>query len=211
MAKYKKVGGGTYGVYQKEKKSGCAPIIVGIIIFIIVLGLLSECSANAQTTGKPLVLALNDPIPPNANKGVSNPSRLRKVENDPRLLVYEKRDGNISPYQFAVETSKMGDRLVIFVAATPKYETQAVDHAQRLAGWLERKLDEVDKAQIILYPNDAGVAFYYYVSGITYMNAEKVATPLTPDQATAELQNVYWDYKATMALIERGEHLDILN
>lgn len=211
MAKYKKVGGGTYGVYQKEKKSGCAPVIGGIILFIIVIGLLSECSANGQSASKPLVLTLNDPIPPNANKGASDPSRLRKVENDPRLLVYERRDENISPYQFAVETSKTGDRLVIFVAATPKYEVQAVDHAQKMAGWLERKLDEVDQVQIILYPNDEGVAYYYYVSGVTHMNEKEHATPLTPDQASHELQEVYWTYKATIALVERGEHLDILN
>ncbi|MBT63599.1 MAG: hypothetical protein CML13_10355 [Puniceicoccaceae bacterium] len=44
MAKYEKVGGGTYGVYKK-KESGCLPILGGVFVMILLIGFLSQCSA----------------------------------------------------------------------------------------------------------------------------------------------------------------------
>ncbi|MEO0510802.1 MAG: hypothetical protein AAF065_13200 [Verrucomicrobiota bacterium] len=206
--RYEKIG--QANIYREKKKNGCGPIIGVILLFFVAMALLSECS-GAELTGKPLDLILNDPIPANANKGVSNPSRLSKVSGEPRLLMYEKRSGNISPFQFAVETSKQADRLVILAASTEKYKTQAVDHAQKLAKWLELELNTVERVQIIVYQNDKGVGYYYYVSGLTHWDNEGPVLAMKPDQATAELEKVVWTHKARLALIERGEHLDILN
>ena len=207
--KYEKIG--QANIYREKKESGCAPIIGGVFVFIIIIALLSECSANAAQVQKPLDLILNEPIPPEANKGVATPSKLLAVKGEPRLLRYVEGDGNITPYQFAVETSKKNDRLVILVSTTEKYKSQAVAHAQTLAGWLERKLEDVSRVQIIIHPNEKGVGYYYYVSGLTHWDKDGPVLAMTPDQATAELEGVIWTHKARLALIERGEYLDMLN
>ena len=44
MAKWDKVGGGNFGVYQK-RPTDWAAVIGGIIVVMIVLGLLAKCAS----------------------------------------------------------------------------------------------------------------------------------------------------------------------
>jgi len=44
MSKYKKIGGGSYGVYQKQKTDWFS-IILGIVLMVVVLGAIARCAS----------------------------------------------------------------------------------------------------------------------------------------------------------------------
>lgn len=49
MAKYNKVGGGSYGVYKKQKEESIWPVIGGVIVILMILGaIFGGCSADAK-------------------------------------------------------------------------------------------------------------------------------------------------------------------
>ena len=205
--KYEKIG--QANIYREKKQSGCGPIIGGIVIVIVVIALLSECSANAQE--KSLNLILNEPMDYNAKTDGLNPSKLAPVAGQPRLLLYVEGDGNIAPNQFALEASTRGDRFAIMVSATPRYKAQALAHAEKLAEWLERKLEKVNHVPIVFHQNEKGVGFVYYISGLTYWGEEDKKIVMTPDEATLALEDAVWTYKARMEMRERGQSVDLLN
>lgn len=186
MAKYEKVGGGTYGVYKK-KKSGCAPIIVGVIIFFVVMGLLSECS-GAEIAGNHL------PV-----------SHLEPVQDDPGVFRYVEGDGSAAVVTLSAEMSRKDGRFVILVASTPEHETQALAHGKKLAAWFVEKIDGVSAIPIVVYRNDQGVGYTYFISGHSYYHKEyAVGGVMTPQQTVESRDNAVLSYKARKVIREEG-------
>lgn len=132
-------------------------------------------------------------------------SHLAPDPNDPELLRYVKGDGSIADVTLAAELSRKRDRFVIVVATTSDVEAPAIGHAKELKAWFIKNIDEVSEIPIIVYLNDKGVGYTYYISGMNYYHPEwAVGGIMTPEQTGLSLENVVHSYKARKIIRNEG-------
>lgn len=187
--KYEKIG--QADIYREKKEIGCAPIIGGCFLAFIILVMLSQCAEGS--TPSPL-----------------NPLReLVPISEGSHVYRYEAGNSGESAMKLAARMSLSEDPyFVIFVAYTDRHETPAIEHAKKLSVWFRGNIGAIDReVPIVLYPNDRGVGYTFYISGIRYSNEELTSDGImNPQQSAASRQDVSTTYYAQMILRERGEY-----
>lgn len=181
MAKnYRKVGQTDH--YAPVKQNGYGQIIGGIIVVVITLALLGQCSAQGATP----------PLPDNAT--------LRA--DDQGVLWHVPGQDGTSPLTQAIKLSYNGEGFVIFVATSQEHKEQAIAHAIKLQKWFAQSKHTSKHIPIVAYDmTEDGVFYRFYLDGVSF--DDDIFGPMgnySPQNSIKVLDKVLKTYRASMVL-----------